>query len=500
MRFQCLICNEILELPADHTLSLRELQTIPPKEMVECLAHLSKEPLAPQEADFIWQSIVTTYAGVGNIPEKVLMILHYVTVAVKPEDYANMTLSNIEVIENFGLDYNLEQAQMSAIAERVREDFAGKEPEDYTYYDLVAMKQILCQFNRSEIERIHPSAYREAASTLGKLNNCGTEAMAGFATLAVQKSAFGPPNGWTLSTVDLLGKMTTASVLLTVSTSWNVCDKVDKECITRTVTKIAADAAKELRETPATRAEGLRLMREWIQQNCDVKNVRQDEEFLLRFLRQKKYSIPMAQQTLLKYIAVSPVRDSKGRRVIVYNMSHFNAAKYNCWDMCRAHFLVYESLLDDSMDQMCGFTHVGNGGGVTGAHITSWNPTDFARLLKHKEFHLMNIPATIKYIIDFATSKVTPKMAERLHIYTNLKQLHKNLDEACLPKEYGGHMLFKDMVRYTQQILKEKRQVLLDLDKMEILSTKGIVSSRRSNALKPDSVSVEGSFRKLEID
>lgn len=122
--------------------------------------------------------------------------------------------------------------------------------------------------------------------------------------------------------------MTTASVLLTVSTSWNVCEKVDKECITGQVTKIAAEAAKELRETPSTRAEGLRLMRDWIQQNCDVKNVRQgksaycfhnwklptqkpkwiklfsDEEFLLRFLRQKKYSIPMAQQTLLKYLSL----------------------------------------------------------------------------------------------------------------------------------------------------------------------------------------------------
>lgn len=207
LRIQCLICNEILELPADHTLSLGELHTIPPKEIVECLAHLSKEPLAPQEADFIWQSIVTTYAGVENIPEKVLMILHYVTVAVRPEEYANITLSNIDVIENFGLNYNLEQAQMSAIADRVREDFAGKEPEDYTFYDLLALKQILCQFNQSEIERIHPSAYREAALTLGKLSNCGTEAMTGFATLAIQTGAFGPPNGWTITTVNLIGKV-----------------------------------------------------------------------------------------------------------------------------------------------------------------------------------------------------------------------------------------------------------------------------------------------------
>lgn len=34
---------------------------------------------------------------------------------------------------------------------------------------------------------------------------------------------------------------------------------------------------------------------------------------------------------------------------------------------------------------MCGYVHVGDGSGVTGAHITTWNPTDFARLIKWGE-------------------------------------------------------------------------------------------------------------------
>lgn len=84
-----------------------------------------------------------------------------------------------------------------------------------------------------------------------------------------------------------------------------------------------------------------------------------------------------------------PLSDRASVFAILYSLlfyiGFFNAAKYNCWDMCRAHILVYESLLDDSVDQMCGFTHVGDGCGVTGAHITSWNPSDFARLLKWGE-------------------------------------------------------------------------------------------------------------------
>lgn len=204
---QCLRCDAVLEMPEDYTLSLIELRTMPAQQIVKCLAHLGRKPLEPENANYIWHTIKAYHAGVAHIPDKVLMILHYVTVAVRPKEYENLTLSNIDVIENFGLDYNLNKKQLSAIANRVQKDFAGKGPEKYTVYDLLAMKQILCQFDRSYIERIHPSAYREAALTIGKLNNCGTEAMEGFATLAVQPSAFGLPSGWTLAVVDILGRV-----------------------------------------------------------------------------------------------------------------------------------------------------------------------------------------------------------------------------------------------------------------------------------------------------
>ncbi|CAG9558330.1 unnamed protein product [Danaus chrysippus] len=335
--------------------------------------------------------------------------------------------------------------------------------------------------------------------------------------------------------------MTTASVLLTVGTTWgsntDICNKDEK--LGRTMRNAAVVAARELRETPSGREQALRIMREWMQQNCDIKNVRQDDSFLLRFLRHKKFSVPMAQQTLLKYlslrkyypsifknldcenpkikdiinsgyIAVSPVRDSNGRRVIIYNMGKFDPIKYSCWDMCRAHVVVYESLLEDPNDQVFGFTHVGDGSGSTTSHVTAWNPIDFARLLKwgeqslpmrHKEFQLVNVPAALKYIIDFATSKVSPKMSERLIIHTNMKNLHNKVDVSCLPTSYGGHIPLQDMIRFTKDLLHERRQTVLALDDMEILSTRGIISSRKpTNALKPESISVEGSFRKLEID
>lgn len=203
----CLSCDEVLESPPDEKVSLSALQTMSPKDIVQCLAHLGKEELPIKEADFIWKSIITFYDGIEYIPDSVLMILHWVTVAVSPEDYANMSLSNIDVVQNFGLDYKLNEAQIAAIANRVREDFAQKEPEDYTSYDLTALRQILCAFNKSEIERINPTAYKETAMLIGKLERCNGDTMSGFATLAVEKRAFGPSSNWTDTIIKTVGKV-----------------------------------------------------------------------------------------------------------------------------------------------------------------------------------------------------------------------------------------------------------------------------------------------------
>lgn len=118
----------------------------------------------------------------------------------------------------------------------------------------------------------------------------------------------------------------------------------DKVNVSESVLKVAK---KELREDSSTRVQALEQMRDWLKKNFDVENVRTDDSFLLRFLRNKKFSVPMAQQQLLKYlnmrrvmghlsynldflspgvkdlidngyIMLSPIRDKHGRRTVLY--------------------------------------------------------------------------------------------------------------------------------------------------------------------------------------
>lgn len=180
--------------------------------------------------------------------------------------------------------------------------------------------------------------------------------------------------------------------------------------------------------------------------------------------------------------------------------------------MAKAHVLTYEALLEDPETQVLGVTHVGDLKGITAAHITCWNPNEFARIVKwgeqslplrHKEIHLTNVPATLKWVLDFAKSRVSNKIRDRFQVHTDIAQLHKKVDPICLPKELGGSMPMSEMIELWKIELAGKRDLLLALDKMKILNDRGIIRSDRNNnnnsgMLATDSI--EGSFRKLEVD
>jgi len=61
-------------------------------------------------------------------------------------------------------------------------------------------------------------------------------------------------------------------------------------------------AKKELREDDSGRPQAIQQMRDWIRKSEFILKCRIDSNFLLRFLRHKKFSVPMAQETLLRYL------------------------------------------------------------------------------------------------------------------------------------------------------------------------------------------------------
>lgn len=300
--------------------------------------------------------------------------------------------------------------------------------------------------------------------------------------------------------------------------------------------ELAKIAERELRETENTRNECLRQFKIWIQQNEDVKNCIMEDAFLLRFLRVKKFSIPMAQQTFLKYlnfrkrfvhifyemdynvpqvsellsngyIFVSPIRDPKGRRVVIYDLSKLDPKRHTGVDLAKAHAITYETLLADEENQILGLNHVADVEGGNASFLTLFSITEFAVLIRwgeqsfpmrHKEIHIINMPQGVKYVFDFAKSHMSQKLKDRFFVHNTQESLLQKIDNRCLPQEFGGEISSKEMIKSWSNELDAKRKRLLSIDDIQLLSDRGIITSK--NPLRSSPENLAGSFRKLELD
>lgn len=61
---------------------------------------------------------------------------------------------------------------------------------------------------------------------------------------------------------------------------------------------------KECRETDEVRSHGINALREWAARNPRIVKLRLDSNFLLRFLRARKFSLPMVQDILERYLVL----------------------------------------------------------------------------------------------------------------------------------------------------------------------------------------------------
>lgn len=315
-------------------------------------------------------------------------------------------------------------------------------------------------------------------------------------------------------------------------------------------TKLMAE--EELRETEHMRETALESMREWIEQNPRIKLCRMDASFLLRFLRFKKFHVTLAQEALERYVLLrqtfgvafscldmtipqmvdltnlgylfaSPIRDKKGRRVIIARPGVFDLERFTNADMCRIHGLVYETLMEDEENQVRGFVHFADGQGVGFSYLTLFTIKEAVRIVKngektlpmrHKEGHIINAHPSMKFAIDFGMSLISEKIKKRIKFYTTLENLHEEgmLEKEVLPKEYGGTMPMSEMIESWKEELKKSHPKLMSHDRMEVdedlfsqKAKEGAVSALKRNGVscgsEGDSLcGISGNFRKLEVD
>lgn len=80
--------------------------------------------------------------------------------------------------------------------------------------------------------------------------------------------------------------------------------RVDDDYICKLSLEVQKIAETELRETNEIREHALRSLRDWAEKNSRIISMRLDANFLLRFLRCKKYSLPMTKEMLERYLVL----------------------------------------------------------------------------------------------------------------------------------------------------------------------------------------------------
>lgn len=302
-------------------------------------------------------------------------------------------------------------------------------------------------------------------------------------------------------------------------------------------------AEKELRESDAERVSSVRALRDWALQRKDWLKTPVDIEFLLRFLRVRKFTQLEARKTLEHYwtartqspewfkdidscdpdlqeiigtglTLVCPGTDNDGR---VYCFDRPEAIdvdwaveKFGINKIFKAMVCVFDWILMNVNTQVNGIVFIEDMSGFNLKHTMTLYTTETNKKFmsifqdgypcRTKSMHIYNEPPIFDPLFAVMKQFLKPKLRKRIHMVgKNLTNLYEKVDMDMLPTEflpddYKGSKVgsVKDVIAYMQMELKrpEVREEILQL-----------TSDRYGVDLakKPKEEEPQASFRKLNV-
>nr|KAG5701287.1 hypothetical protein BaRGS_020649 [Batillaria attramentaria] len=293
-------------------------------------------------------------------------------------------------------------------------------------------------------------------------------------------------------------------------------------------------AKKELNEDPGTRLLELKAFRDRLLQYPGLRP-RTDPEFLIRFLRARKFDQERAFQLLLNYYkmrkedpeiftglkpsnvahvyksAISyplPQRDKLGRKIILIKPTRMDTSHYTMLEVFKAEYLNLAKVIEEEENQVRGFTLLIDYKDF-GMHNFLMMNLDFGKRIskmwqdafpaRMKACLIVNEPHFMDLVLGIFTQFMKDKLIKRIHrIGTDWKKLHTFIDPSCLPEEYGGTMT---------QLTDNKSWVdslMADDHHMEEESKYGFVDytiGHEVNRNQQDAITnMAGTFKKLNVD
>ncbi|XP_055601742.1 retinaldehyde-binding protein 1-like [Uranotaenia lowii] len=296
-------------------------------------------------------------------------------------------------------------------------------------------------------------------------------------------------------------------------------------------------ATEELRETDEVRTQSLEQMREFIAKHPHIKKCRTDTQFLLRFLRQKKYILNNATETLERFLAIRalhsewfckldiedpelsaladtgylfplPERDAQGRTVIFNETGQLDPTKFKATHVTRIHALINELFFDRPEVQCAGFVVVYDLSGMTMSHLSMATLNEIRVMagylnkavpVRYREFHFVGTPGATMTVVNMVLNMLSEKLRQRVFCHRSWDELYTKVDKNLLPKEFGGKTPKAECIEQFKQQCSKARARLLTYDETEMEVTKDSKYWQESTDAELESGAI-GSFRKLTVD
>jgi len=308
----------------------------------------------------------------------------------------------------------------------------------------------------------------------------------------------------------------------------------DEKYVCTLSAELLEKAKNELNEDPGRREEDIEALRQWMLKQRYI-NGRTDDAFLLRYLRNGKFSIERAKEKLEKYytlktalpewytetdISISPLRemlkaglfvpigyDHLGRRVVIGRIGNLDPAKYRIETFFKLNQLLAEYVLMDEQTQICGAVFISDMGGMTASHAAQMTPTvakkammtfQDAMPLRMKGGHYINTPAIFDVIFPVMKAFMKSKFLSRVHFHgSKLESLHAEIPAKYLPTEYGGTAGdFSKFIAETEKAVLELRDYFIEEEQYKVDESKRPGKPKT----QADLFGIDGTFRKLNID
>lgn len=243
-------------------------------------------------------------------------------------------------------------------------------------------------------------------------------------------------------------------------------------------------AANELRETDKIRAHSIKALRDWVMENQRIVKCRLDSVALLKVLRVKKFSIPLAQEAIERQllfhegvygydfysnidplkphvmemlekglITVLPKRDQNGRLTIYIKWELMDPAIPEIGNVFLSlATILLEILIENEENQIQGFNYIFDLSGASLKHLMIF-PIDVwfkigkncekTILNRHKAFHFLNVHPSAMYLIKFFMQHMPDKLRKRVKLYTTNLAESGIVPMDNIPIEYGGTIPLK---------------------------------------------------------